>query len=303
MKKTVSILLLLLLLIPSFSVFVFAEKAHTMKPLYRKAWNVHIDLSDKTVIDEALADYDIMNMPAIECYDMFSFQLPKSDAWIWPTSSFIADGFDITKNYLLFCEKTGDVLRIRHNISEEKEEVKLLCIYKYHEYPTWLAEALGLGTHKPYLSDTQRVTRITEIRVCEASWTPVGHCMDEIVICFETNGGNFITVVDEDKLYTHARFSYSTGDYVITLPVEDYLDVLPEYLECFEKWDAQQEPMLGGAMEPSFFAAYMYGYRPEMNKNTTLALYIGIAVAVVAVIAIAVAIIIVIKKRRKAKLN
>jgi len=302
MKKTISILLLLLLLIPSFGVFVFAEKAHTMKPLYRKAWNVHIDLSDKAAIDEALADYDIMNMPAIECYDGFSFvplEFEKWESLMWNVKT---DSLGETRNYLLFCEKTGDVLRIRHNISEEKEEVKLLCIYKYHEYPTWLVAALGLGRNI-YLDDSQRVSKITQIIVSEPSFGPY-HLRTESVVCFETDGGQFITVIDDSEIaFIDEPYTYVKNELVVSLKYENYLVVLEEYHEYFREWYKHREVLLGSPAYPSFFAAFVCGNPPEINKDTNPALYIGIAVAVVAVIAIAVAIIIVIKKRRKGNTN
>lgn len=287
MKKITSVIIITLLLVFVMNAFVFAEEPYALgiNERYRDAWNVNLEIPADTVVDEKLAGYDLLNMPAIKAGAAYIHENPPEDGgWEWNIEDY--------GGYLLFCEENGNVIHVcLYKDKDGKNTLDLMYKYEHGKYPDWLNIALGHAENET-LPDDEEILEIIVTDPCTYQY----HIQNEYYVCFDTTGGKYLCAVDVEKLHCGEDDTRDTFDsYIVTVSENDYRAVVKDYLKHYEKWEKNLEPTLGGALYPSFFAAYMCGNPPEIEAAPVV-LYV---VVVLAAAALAVAITVVIVKSVK----
>lgn len=293
MKKITVVIIITLLLVSVMNAFVFAEEPYGfgINERYRTAWNVKFEIPADTVIDDALVGYDLLNMPAIKAGAAFIHENPsKEGEWEWNIEDY--------GGYLLFCEENGDVIHVcLYKDKDGNDALDLMYKYEYGKYPDWLNIALGHAENETLPKD-EEILKIIVTDPCTYQY----NIQNEHYVCFDTAGGKYLCAVDSEKLYCGEDATRDTFDsYIVTVSENDYRAVVKDYLKHYEKWEKNLEPTLGGALYPSFFAAYIYGNPPEI-ESAPVALYVALAL-VVATLAVGISVVFVKSARRLKNTN
>lgn len=291
MKKPLCITFTFIFFITVFCVSASAEAGkETFAPNERflAAWTAEIEITDETVVDEKLKEYDFLNLPAIP-YGYF-FEPAE-----------IADELEL--NYtadencyrILWCEETGEALIVHREVNDNGDFLSLEWKCNTDEYcPLWLKVALG-GYNAN--DDIPADEDICKILVCDNLLAPF-HLNNEAAVFFETESEDYFTFVDENLIYVSEKVDElaHTG-FVVTFSRPELIEFLPEYESHFSKWAETREIELGSACFPSYFAAYSHGFPPEL-PTPPYAQYAVVVLLLIAFVSVAVVINVKAAKRR-----
>lgn len=295
MKKAIYITITFILFTTAFCVSASAEAgkgAFAPDERFLAAWNVNFEIPADTVIDEKLAGYDLLNMPAIKAGAAFIHENPPEDGeWEWNIEDY--------GGYLLFCEENGDVIHVcLYKDRDGNDTLELMYKYEHGKYPDWLSIALGHVGNEA-LPDDEEILKIIVTDPCTYPY----HIQNERYVCFDTTGGKYLCAVDITKLYCGYDATRDTFDsYIVTVSENEYRAVVKDYLKHYEKWEKNLEPEIGGALYPSFFAAYMCGNPPEI-ESAPIALYVVLALTAAVTAVVITVVIVKAVKKRSATLN
>ncbi len=291
MKKTIYITITFILFTTAFCVSASAEAgkgAFAPDERFLAAWTAEIEITDETVVDEKLEEYDFLNLPAIPYGYFFE---PAEIA------NELELNYTAVENYyrILWCEETGEALIVYREANDNGDSLSLEWKCNTDEYcPLWLKVALGGYNANDKIPADEDICKII---VSDNLLAPF-HLNNEAAVFFETENEDYITFADENMIYVSKKADELTDpDFVVTFSRPELIEFLPEYESHFSKWSETREIVIGSACFPSYFAAYFHGFPPEL-PTTPYAWYAVMALLFIALVSIAVVINVKAAKRR-----
>ncbi len=291
MKKTICIAFAFVFFIAVLCVSASADagkEAFAPDERFLAAWTAEIEITDETVVDEKLKEYDFLNLPAIPYGYFFE-----------PAG--IADELEV--NYtadencyrILWCEETGEVLIVHREVNDNGDSLSLKWKCNTEEdCPLWLKVALGGYSAQDAIPGDERICKIL---VCNNLLAPF-HLNNEAAVFFETENEDYFTFADENLSYVSKKVDELTHPgFVVTFSRPELVEFLPGYESHFSKWSETREIELGSACFPSYFAAYFHGFPPELPMPP-YAQYAVVALSLITFVAAAAVIGVYVAKRK-----
>lgn len=291
MRRTSSLLLCLVLAASLLCLHAFAEEQDNVifDERLLSGWSAQPDITDKTIIDTELSDYNIAEMPAIRVSEYIDFFNPDTDGSL----DIYTEGENSKGAFLLYCEETGTVLWVRHIITDDQTDtLNLVRSYTSDSYPFWLEIALnGLEAKKTIPENAV----LQNIMVCNGTYSMY---LSEQIIYFYTDLGTYVSVCDEGALeWTEKK------DAMFTLPLDEFLPLYADYCKYHKAYFESLPDGYIGSLGASFFVEWMKGTAPEIEKDLSPAVYISIVIALMIAVVAVVAFIVYLRKKRRATAN
>lgn len=182
MKKAIGFMLCLFFMTSLLYVPAYAEEQSTTEADERflSGWNAEMEITDKTVADAELSEYNISEMPAIRVSEYINYLNPDTDGSL----DIYTEGENTKGAFLLYCEETGTVLWVRHIITDEQTDtVDLVRSFTSDSYPFWLEIAVNGSEAKSVIPQDAVIQNIV---VCNGAYVLMQR---EEIIYFYTDKG------------------------------------------------------------------------------------------------------------------